>query len=539
MAKYTLRRLLHGLVSVVIVVVIVMLLIYSLLDKELIFSGDSYFNSNKIKNNTKEVYKYQKWQEYGYIYYIEYSNYIATLKTNNEISEEDYAKAKTISGKPFDETTLIATNENETTAQYVTQFKELYEKQGYTVKRLKGVYRTASKYDDGGQPAMFAYKPIPLIVRVGQFFGNLISVDNIHYAKGIEDSKRGIQFTFHDPAYGGAFVPAIMGYGTKHRYLLYFDDSFPFIHQNLVKIRLGKPYSLNSDDVWDYMNNTEGASDVKKVIYPKGEFETSDDIHSLTYLQGSYNETDPIISSRFVDDYTRVETAKTGITRMGYSFVIGLISTIIAYVIAVPLGVHLARKKDKFADKLGAIYIIFIMAVPSLAYIYIFREIGGSIFKLPTFFYTDAQHQQQYGWLVYVLPIVSLALPSIAGLMKWMRRYMIDQMNSDYVKFARSGGLSEREIFSKHIMKNAMIYILHGVPGSILGSLVGAVITESIYSVPGVGNILTKAIQRYDNSVIVGITLFYALLSVVSIILGDILMALVDPRISFSSKGGR
>ena len=137
---------------------------------------------------------------------------------------------------------------------------------------------------------------------------------------------------------------------------------------------------------------------------------------------------------------------------------------------------------------------------------------------------------------MYVLPVVSLALPSIASLMKWMRRYMIDQMNSDYVKFARSGGLTESEIFTKHIMKNAVIPIVQGLPGSILGALTGAIITERVYVVPGAGNLLTQAINRYDNGVIVGVTLFYAVLSVVSIILGDILMSMVDPRISFSTK---
>ena len=137
---------------------------------------------------------------------------------------------------------------------------------------------------------------------------------------------------------------------------------------------------------------------------------------------------------------------------------------------------------------------------------------------------------------MYVLPIVSLALPSVANLMKWLRRYMIDQMNSDYVKFARSGGLSEQEIFSKHILKNAVIPLVHGIPASVLGSLVGAIITERVYVVPGAGNLLTKAINNYDNGVIVGVTLFYALLSVVSIIMGDILMSMVDPRISFTSK---
>ena len=117
-----------------------------------------------------------------------------------------------------------------------------------------------------------------------------------------------------------------------------------------------------------------------------------------------------------------------------------------------------------------------------------------------------------------------------------MRRYMIDQMNSDYVKFARSGGLTEGEIFRKHILKNASIPIIHGVPAGILSALVGAIITERVYTVPGAGNLLTIAINQYDNGVIVGVTLFYALLSVISVIAGDVLISRVDPRISYSGK---
>ena len=109
-------------------------------------------------------------------------------------------------------------------------------------------------------------------------------------------------------------------------------------------------------------------------------------------------------------------------------------------------------------------------------------------------------------------------------------------MNADYVKFARSGGLSEGEIFSRHILKNAAIPIIHGIPASVLGALVGAIITERVYVIPGAGNLLTIAINSYDNGVIVGVTLFYALLSVTAVILGDVLMSMVDPRISFSSK---
>jgi len=85
-------------------------------------------------------------------------------------------------------------------------------------------------------------------------------------------------------------------------------------------------------------------------------------------------------------------------------------------------------------------------------------------------------------------------------------------------------------------MKNAIIPIAHGIPASVLGALTGAIITERVYVVPGAGNLLTRAINNYDNGVIVGMVLFYATLSVTSIILGDVVMSLVDPRISFSSK---
>ena len=266
------------------------------------------------------------------------------------------------------------------------------------------------------------------------------------------------------------------------------------------------------------------------MTFPTGlEEESADDLHTATYVAGS-RETNVVLADRFVDDYTNVMTVNANHSKMGFSFVIGIISVIIAYCLGIPLGILMARKKEKLVDKIGTIYIVFILAVPSLAYIFLFKAIGGKI-GLPTTFDMESTSK-----LMYFLPIISLALPSIANLMKWIRRYMIDQMNSDYVKFARSGGLSEGEIFSKHILKNAIIPIVHGIPASVASSLVGAIITERVYVVPGAGNLLTKAINMYDNGVIVGVTLFYAILSITSVILGDVLMSMVDPRISFSSK---
>ena len=193
----------------------------------------------------------------------------------------------------------------------------------------------------------------------------------------------------------------------------------------------------------------------------------------------------------------------------------------------------MAMKKDKIVDKLGNAYIIFIMAVPSLAYIFMFAALGTTLFHLP-YKFANAEVKA----LAYILPVISLSLPSIGNLMKWMRRYMIDQMNSDYVKFARAEGLSESEIFKIHISRNAMIYLVHGIPGSILGCLTGAIITERVYSVPGIGNLLTTAINSHDNGVIVACTVFYTSLSIISLILGDVLLAKYDPRISLSEEGG-
>ncbi len=521
MAKYFLKRLLHGVLATIVVVAVVMVMVYSLLDRQLVFATDEIYS--KKNNNAKIEYRYSKWEEYGYIDYVPYADYLSELVRNGELDAETRDSVASF-GKTAD-------SDSPEVAEYVKKFTEYYESRGYTVQRNKAIMVTPKKLADGGKQLLFAYKDKSLFQRLVSYFSNLFEVDSIHYAQ--EDiENRGITFTLHDPAYGGdKFAPAIIGNGTKHKYLLYVDSSFPFIHQNLLSINLGLSYSINRDvDVFTTMTVSQGSYVKSPITFPTGlQEESADDLHSAVYQAGSLESSD-MLKARFTDDYTNVITVKNGLSKVGYSFSIGIIATVMAYLIGLPLGVLMARKKDKLVDHLGTIYIVFIIAVPSLAYIFLFKAIGGQL-GFPTTFNVDAMN-----WKMYVLPVISLSLPSIANLMKWMRRYMIDQMNSDYVKFARSGGLTESEIFSKHIMKNAAIPIIHGIPSSILGALTGSIITERVYSVPGAGGMLTNAISAYDNGVIVGMTLFYALLSVVSIILGDILMSMVDPRISFTTK---
>ncbi len=530
MAKYILKRVLFGIFSIVVVVGIVMIMIYSILDRNLIFAQDT--NYSKTSNNRRTTYSMEQWEKYGYLDYVTYSDYLTALRNDGEIDEDTRATAVKLG--------YTAESDSDLTAQYTALFTEYYESQGYTVVRLDAVM-AGKRLADGGTAALYAYKDIPVTTRLLEYFLNMFHVDNIHYVEenypDADIGEIGLTFTLYDPVYGGEkFSPAIMGNGTEYKYLLYFTDSFPYIHQNLFTINLGLSYTVNRDEeITITMTKSQGSYVYSTVLYPTGLIEESaNDLHSARYSYQSVTGESSLAlyTDRFTDDYSNVQTVKSGLSRMGYSFIIGIIATILAYALGLPLGVLMARRKEKFADKLGTFYIVFISAVPSLAYIFMFKSIGGSILgRTYTTFTTEV-----IDWRYYVLPVVSLMLPSVASLMKWLRRYMIDQMNSDYVKFARSGGLSESEIFSKHILKNAVIPIVHGIPGSILGAMTGAFITERIYTVPGVGGLLITAIQKYDNGVIVGVTVFYAALSVVSIIMGDVLMSMVDPRISFTEK---
>lgn len=546
MGKYLLRRILHGIISIFAVVAIVMIMLYSLTDREKIFASDAIFS--KKSSNQRVTYKYEQWEKYGYMDYVTYNEFLINKVNSGEMTEEDRKAAVEIaevSESTEDENgnkiiNIIAEDDSEGAKASIQEFIDTYGEKGYKFVRLNAEYysRRSKKLAKGGKQVLFAYRDKPLLSRFGSYWANLIELDTIHDVDdSIDIGERKLTYTLHDPLYTDqetgktSFSPAVIGNGTKHKYLLYTNNEFPFIHQNLVTLQLGTSYSLNKGiDVWETMTTTQGRYIMRTITYPTGLTESSaDDLHTATYVEGSH-DLSATISDRFADDYTNVQTLKSSKSKIGFSFVIGIIATIMAYGLGIPLGILMARRKDKLADKLGTIYIVFIIAVPSLAYIFMFQAIGRAA-GLPSTM--DITHES---WKMYVLPIVSLALPSIANLMKWLRRYMIDQMNSDYVRFARSGGLSEGEIFTKHIFKNASIPIIQGIPASVMAALVGAIITERVYLVPGAGNLLTNAINASDNAVIVGLTLFYAVLSVISLILGDVLMGIVDPRINYTAK---
>lgn len=521
MVKYSFKRFFRGCISLVIAIALVMLMVFSWLDNTLIFAEDEQYV--KLSNNQRTIYMYQKWEEYDYLDYVPYTDWLNQLVASGEITEDERQSVATI-GRTADK-------DSDETAAYIQRFTEEYEAQGYTVARLDAVMATPNRIATGGSASLFAYQNTPLLIRMLNFFAGIFDFDNINYVE--EDiGERGLTFTLYDPAYGGEkFSPAILGNGTYHKYLLYFDDRFPYIHQNFLTIHLGTSYSVNKGvDAFETMVQSQGNYVRSTTYYPTGVVEESaDDLHSATYLAGS-RDLNLVYANLYTDDYTNVSLVKDSGSRISYSFIVSIIASALAYIIGLPLGILMAKKKDTWVDRLGNAYVVIIMAVPGLAYMLMLKAIGNKL-GLPTTFSLDNPT-----WLMYIMPIASSAIGAIAGEMKWMRRYMVDQMNSDYVKFARSEGLSEREIFTKHIFKNAAIPVVHGIPGAITGALSGAIIMEQVYLIPGVGGLLVQAIGAYDNAVIVGVALFYGVLFIISAIAGDILMAVMDPRISYTSK---
>lgn len=213
-----------------------------------------------------------------------------------------------------------------------------------------------------------------------------------------------------------------------------------------------------------------------------------------------------------------------------YSLLFGLGAVVISLVIGVPLGILMAHMKGRWLDRLGTGYIVFVVAVPAAVYYIFIQMYVTDLFNLPLLF-------DEYNKMSWILPLTSMALAPTASYAMWMRRYMVDELNKDYIKLARAKGVKERTLMFRHVMRNAFIPMAQYLPATILFTITGSIYIESLYSIPGMGGLLVDAIQRQDNSVVQGLVLIFSSLGIIGLFLGDLAMALVDPRIKLG-KGG-
>ncbi|MBR4080352.1 MAG: ABC transporter permease [Clostridia bacterium] len=218
-------------------------------------------------------------------------------------------------------------------------------------------------------------------------------------------------------------------------------------------------------------------------------------------------------------------------TKFTVSMRLGLIALGISLVVGVVLGVIQARFKDGLMDNLGTAYTVFVNAVPTLVTYSLILALGARVLGLPSMY--NVRKVQ----LSSILPIVCLSVGSIAGYMLWTRRYMVDELNKDYIRLAKLKGMSTRSVMFRHVLKNAFVPLAQYLPASILLTVGGSLLVERFFSVPGMGPLLTDSITRYDLNVVQGVVILYATLGTLGVFLGDLLMALIDPRIRLTDKG--
>ncbi len=218
-------------------------------------------------------------------------------------------------------------------------------------------------------------------------------------------------------------------------------------------------------------------------------------------------------------------------TKIPISIKLGVMALCLAMIVGLPLGTIMAQFKGKLVDKIGTGFVVMMQAVPVAVYFLFIQIYGTELLRLPLTF-------KEANLETWILPIISLALPNISYYAMWLRRYMVDESTKDYVKLAKIKGLSNKRIMFGHLFRNAFVPLGQYLPTTFLNTVVGSIYVESLYSIPGMGGLLVDVVKRQDNSMVQAIVMLFASVGIIGLIVGDIMMTLLDPRISFTSKKG-
>ena len=228
---------------------------------------------------------------------------------------------------------------------------------------------------------------------------------------------------------------------------------------------------------------------------------------------------------------------------MGVSFAVSLISTVLQLVIAIPLGIKCACNQYGKLDYTATFLTMIGISFPT----FFLANIAIKIFAveldwLPVGGLGLAQLSDTATWwdkmttIAYhlIMPIGVLVVLSIGSWSRYTRTNTLEVLNADYIRTARAKGLSERSVVYKHVFRNTMIPLVTVLAGTLPSLFGGAMITETIFALPGVGNVAYQAMLAGDIPFIMGYNMFIAVLTVLGILLTDIMYAVVDPRVKLA-----
>jgi len=218
--------------------------------------------------------------------------------------------------------------------------------------------------------------------------------------------------------------------------------------------------------------------------------------------------------------------------QMPFSFKVGLGATVVELLLGYPLGIVMAKYHDKLADRLGNVFIVIMNSIPPIVYyyvIYLILLVNSPTWGIP-FQYVPGDNSS------LIPPMFIVGIAGAAEISLWVRRFMVDELNADYVKFARAKGLSENTILFKHVFRNALVPFVRTIPAAFLFSLMGSYFVERVFLIPGIGDMLITSIQRQDNTFVQALVIIFAFISTAAYLSGDLITVLFDPRVALIAK---
>lgn len=222
--------------------------------------------------------------------------------------------------------------------------------------------------------------------------------------------------------------------------------------------------------------------------------------------------------------------------RLVVSMYLNLISMVVTLICGVILGTIAAVRSGKFVDNLVTTLSNIGMTIPGFLIAILLVYVFGFVLQwFPIWGFSPPWKGNPLQSLRQtVLPVLTTAIPGMGGLARMTRSSMLDVLNADYVRTAWAKGMRERVVIFRHVIKNGLMPIVSGVGGMIAGLFGGSVIIESIYVVPGIGQLMVTATTGLDYPVVQAITVLMAFVTVVANLITDILYGWVDPRIQYS-----
>jgi len=232
--------------------------------------------------------------------------------------------------------------------------------------------------------------------------------------------------------------------------------------------------------------------------------------------------------------------------RLPITIELNLISIFLVYLIAIPIGVYSAVEQGTIRDKVMTVILFILYSLPNFwVAVLLIMFLGGGDFLdwFPIYGISSPGMEGaaftarlwNHLWHL-VLPVFCLSYGGLAGLSRFMRAGMLEVIRQDYIRTARAKGLPEKLVIFKHAMRNSIIPIITLLGYLLPGMLGGSIIIESIFSIPGMGQLSFEAVLSRDYPVVMAIATISAMLTLLGILISDLLYVWADPRITYEAE---